>query len=72
VVTTYHGSPADIDLAYAQLGSYIAEHVLTVGWQLPEYCHRDHSQTTDSDQWHTEIAWPVIDVTEDRGVDPCC
>jgi effector-binding domain-containing protein len=36
VVTTYHGSPADIDLAYAQLGSYIAERVLTVGWQLRE------------------------------------
>jgi hypothetical protein len=68
VVTTYHGSPADIDLAYAQLGSYIAERVLTVGWRLPEYCHREHSHSA---QWHTEIAWPVIDITEDRGVDPC-
>jgi len=31
VVTTYFGSPADIDLAYARLGSYIAEHELTNG-----------------------------------------
>lgn len=68
VVTTYHGSPADIDLAYAQLGSYIAEHELTVGWQLREYYHRDHSHTTDSAQWHTEIAWPVIDIADDAGL----
>jgi DNA-binding transcriptional MerR regulator len=61
VVTTYFGSPADIDLAYARLGSYIAEHELTLGWQLREYYHRDHSHTNDTAQWRTEIAWPVID-----------
>jgi DNA-binding transcriptional MerR regulator/effector-binding domain-containing protein len=60
-VTTHHGSHADIDLAYARLGSYIAEHELTVGWQLREYYHRDHSHTTDYAQWRTEIAWPIID-----------
>jgi DNA-binding transcriptional MerR regulator len=60
-VTTYRGSHADIDLAYAQLGSYIAEHELAVGWQLREYYHRDHSHTTDYTQWRTEIAWPIID-----------
>jgi DNA-binding transcriptional MerR regulator/effector-binding domain-containing protein len=59
--TTYHGSHADIDLAYAHLGSYIAEHELAVGWQLREYYHRDHSHTTDNTQWRTEIAWPIID-----------
>ena len=60
-VTTYDGSHADIDLAYAHLGSYVAEHELTVGWQLREYYHRDHSHTTDYTQWRTEIAWPIID-----------
>jgi DNA-binding transcriptional MerR regulator len=60
-VTTYQGSHADIDLAYAHLGSYIAEHDLAVGWQLREYYHRDHSHTTDYTQWRTEIAWPIID-----------
>jgi DNA-binding transcriptional MerR regulator/effector-binding domain-containing protein len=63
VVTTYFGPPADIDLAYARLGRYIAEHELTLGWQLREYYHRDHSHTTDSAQWRTEIAWPVIDTS---------
>ena len=60
-VTTYHGSHDDIDLGYAQLGSYITEHELAVGWQLREYYHRDHSHTADYTQWRTEIAWPIID-----------
>jgi DNA-binding transcriptional MerR regulator/effector-binding domain-containing protein len=60
-VTTHYGSPDDGDLAYAQLGSYIAEHELTVGWQIREYYHRDHSHTADHTQWRTEIAWPIID-----------
>jgi DNA-binding transcriptional MerR regulator len=60
-VTTHYGSPADGDLAYARLGSYIAEHELTVGWQLREYYHLDHSHTADPTQWRTEIAWPIID-----------
>jgi DNA-binding transcriptional MerR regulator/effector-binding domain-containing protein len=60
-VTTYDGSHADIDLAYAHLGSYIAEHELAVGWQLREYYNRDRSHTTDDTQWRTEIAWPIID-----------
>jgi DNA-binding transcriptional MerR regulator/effector-binding domain-containing protein len=60
-VATHHGHYADIDLAYAQLGSYVAEHDLAVGWQLREYYHRDHSHTTDPAQWRTEIAWPIID-----------
>jgi DNA-binding transcriptional MerR regulator/effector-binding domain-containing protein len=64
VVTTHHGSHDDIDLAYAQLGSYIAEHELTVGWQLREYYRRDHSHTTDYTEWQTEIAWPIIDTRQ--------
>lgn len=60
-VTTYQGSHADIDLAYAHLGSFVAEHELSVGWELREYYHRDHSHTGDHTQWRTEIAWPIID-----------
>jgi len=65
-VTTHHGSHADIDLAYARLGSYVAEHQLAVGWHLREYYHRDHSHTTDYTQWRTEIAWPIIDTPTER------
>jgi DNA-binding transcriptional MerR regulator len=61
-VTTHHGSVADIDLAYAELGSYIAGQGLAVGPRIREYYLRDHTQTTDRDQWRTEVAWPIIDV----------
>jgi len=60
-VTTYQGPHTDIDLAYAQLGSFVAEHELAVGWQLREHYHHDHSHTSDHTRWRTEIAWPIID-----------
>jgi DNA-binding transcriptional MerR regulator/effector-binding domain-containing protein len=60
-VTEYQGPHADIDLAYAHLGSFVAEQELAVGWQLREYYHRDHSHTSDRTRWRTEIAWPIID-----------
>jgi len=61
-VTTHYGSTADIDLAYAELGSYIARQELAVGPRIREYYHRDHTHTTDHTQWRTEVAWPIIDV----------
>jgi len=64
-VTAYRGSHSDIDLAYAHLGSFVTQHELTVGCQLRDYYHRDHSHTTDHTQWRTEIAWPIIDAQPD-------
>jgi DNA-binding transcriptional MerR regulator len=61
-VTTHYGSMADIDLAYAELGSYIAGQELAVGPRIREYYHCDHTHTTDHTQWRTEVAWPIIDV----------
>jgi DNA-binding transcriptional MerR regulator len=61
-VTTHHGSMADIDLAYAELGSYIAGQQLAVGPRIREYYQRDHTHTADHTQWRTEVAWPIIDV----------
>jgi DNA-binding transcriptional MerR regulator len=62
VVTTHHGAMADIDLAYAELGSYIASQELAVGPRIREYYHCDHTHTPDDAQWRTEVAWPIIDV----------
>jgi DNA-binding transcriptional MerR regulator len=62
VVTTHHGAMADIDLAYAELGSYIARHQLAVGPRIREYYRHDHTHTADHTQWRTEVAWPIIDV----------
>lgn len=61
-VTTHHGALSDIDLAYAELGSYIAGQHLAVGPRIREYYQRDHTHTTDSNLWSTEVAWPIVDV----------
>lgn len=59
VVTTHHGSALDIDLAYADLGSYLAEHRIAVADQIREHYVRDESDTPDESLWQTEIAWPT-------------
>jgi DNA-binding transcriptional MerR regulator/effector-binding domain-containing protein len=58
-ITTHHGSAADIDLAYADLGSYLAEHHIRVGPQIREHYLCDESNTDDQTQWRTEIGWPI-------------
>jgi DNA-binding transcriptional MerR regulator len=58
-VTIHHGSTTDIDLAYADLGAYLAEHRLEVGRQIREHYLCDHSDTPDATRWQTEIGWPI-------------
>jgi DNA-binding transcriptional MerR regulator len=60
IVTIHHGSTADIDLAYADLGSYLAEHDIHVGHQIREHYLCDQSDTPDTTRWQTEIAWPIV------------
>jgi DNA-binding transcriptional MerR regulator len=60
VVTTHDGSAADIDLAYADLGSYLAEHHLDVATKIREHYLCDQSDTPDEARWQTEIAWPIL------------
>jgi DNA-binding transcriptional MerR regulator len=59
VITTHYGSAADIDLAYADLGSYLAEHHLHVENQIREHYVCDESDTPDQTRWQTEIGWPI-------------
>jgi DNA-binding transcriptional MerR regulator len=60
-VSVHHGSPADIDLAYADLGSYLAEHQLRVGPQIRERYLCDQFDTSETASWRTEIAWPIVE-----------
>jgi DNA-binding transcriptional MerR regulator len=64
VITTHYGSLADIDLAYADLGSYLAEHHAQVGNQIREHYLCDQSDTSEEARWQTEIAWPILDGPE--------
>jgi DNA-binding transcriptional MerR regulator len=59
-ITTHYGSAVDIDLAYADLGSYLAEHHLTVAKKIREHYLCDQSDTPDETRWQTEIAWPIV------------
>ena len=59
VITTHHGPAADIDLAYADLGSYLAEHHIHVASQIREHYLFDQFDTPDPTRWQTEIAWPI-------------
>lgn len=60
VITTHFGSAADIDLAYADLGSYLAEHHMHVADQIRQHYLCDQSDTSDETRWQTEIAWPIL------------
>jgi effector-binding domain-containing protein len=59
-VTTHHGSLSDIDLTYAELGSYVATHEISVDGPLRESYLCDAHDTPDEDRWETELGWPVF------------
>ncbi len=59
-ITTHFGPAADIDLAYADLGSYLAENQLQIGNQIREHYVIDHSETAEAARWQTEIGWPIV------------
>lgn len=54
-----HGG--EIDRAYGALGAYVAEHALAVEGPIREYYVVGPHETTDEDQWRTDIGWPIFD-----------
>jgi DNA-binding transcriptional MerR regulator len=58
-VTIHHGTHDDFDRSYGALGRYVAEHDLKVEKPVREYYLVGPRHTEDTDQWQTEIAWPV-------------
>jgi len=59
-VVAHHGSLADVDLTYAELGSYATSHEISVDGPLREYYLHDSHDTQDATEWHTEIGWPIF------------
>ena len=59
-VVTHHGPLANIDLTYAELGSYATRHEISVDGPLREYYLRDSHDTPDPAGWATEIGWPIF------------
>ena len=59
-VIRHHGSPSDIDLAYGQLGAYVMKHAIGVDGSVRETYLTGYIETTNTDEWDTEIGWPIF------------
>src|ERR1700722_806543 len=56
----HEGSPANIDLAYGSLATYVTTHALAVEGPLREYYLVGPQDTMDESRWRTEIGWPIF------------
>jgi effector-binding domain-containing protein len=59
-VIAHHGSPHDIDLAYGELGAYVMRHAIGVDGPVRESYLTGYIETSDADEWDTEIGWPIF------------
>ena len=59
-VTTHAGAHNDVDLAYGSLAAYVTDHALGVEGPIREYYLIGPHETTDENQWRTEIGWPIF------------
>jgi DNA-binding transcriptional MerR regulator/effector-binding domain-containing protein len=59
-IITHHGSLTDDDLSYAELGSYVTAHEISVDGPMREYYLCGLSDTPDQAKWRTEIGWPIF------------
>jgi effector-binding domain-containing protein len=59
-VVTHPGRHDDIDVSYADLGRYVAEHAIGVAGPVEESYLVGPADTDDSTVWRTELAWPVF------------
>jgi DNA-binding transcriptional MerR regulator len=59
---TVHTGPHDkgADRAYGSLATYVADHALAVEGPIREYYVIGPHETSDEDQWRTEIGWPIF------------
>jgi effector-binding domain-containing protein len=60
---TVHLGPhsGEIDRAYGSLATYVTDHALAVEGPIREYCPVGPHETSEEDQWRTEIGWPIFD-----------
>ncbi|GIF71195.1 MerR family transcriptional regulator [Asanoa siamensis] len=62
-ITVHRGPHDDIDVTYGRLGAWVVEHALTVDGPIHETYLVGPRDTDKSDQWRTEIGWPVFRLT---------
>jgi DNA-binding transcriptional MerR regulator len=59
-VATHYGPHADIDRTYGALGTYATQHTLSVEGPVREFYLVAEFDTSDFNQWQTEIGWPIF------------
>ncbi len=59
-IVTHHGPLADDDLSYAELGSYVTTHEISIDGPMREYYLCGLTDTPDQAKWRTEIGWPIF------------
>jgi DNA-binding transcriptional MerR regulator len=64
-IITHRGALDDIDLTYAELGTYTTRHEISVDGPLREYYLRDAFDGPDATEWVTELGWPIFRADND-------
>ena len=59
-IITHRGALDDIDLTYAELGTYTTRHEISVDGPLREYYLRNALDDPDPAHWVTELGWPIF------------
>jgi DNA-binding transcriptional MerR regulator len=59
-VITHTGPHEEMDRAYGELGTYVADHALAVDGPVREYYVVGGHETADESLWRTEIGWPIF------------
>jgi DNA-binding transcriptional MerR regulator len=57
---THHGSLGDVDITYGELGAYATTHEISIEGPLREYYLVDANETPITEEWRTEIGWPIF------------
>jgi effector-binding domain-containing protein len=70
-VTTHTGGHSGVDIAYGSLAAYVTDHALGVEGPIREHYVIGPHETTDENQWRTEIGWPIFHtgLTSNRATD---
>jgi effector-binding domain-containing protein len=67
-LTAHNGAHNSVDVAYGSLAAYVTDHAIAVEGPIREYYLIGPHETTDENQWRTEIGWPIFHTG--RAADP--
>jgi effector-binding domain-containing protein len=59
-LTAHNGAHNSVDVAYGSLAAYVTDHAIAVEGPIREYYLIGPHETTDENQWRTEIGWPIF------------